>query len=260
MTRILRLAAATLTAALIAVPAHAGEITVFAAASLKTALDRVVDDWESRTGDTATVSYAGSPQLARQIEEGAPADIFISAAPEWMDTLEKSGRIEAGSRVDLLGNTLVLVRSGGETPPEVAQIDGELDLKGQLAGGKLAMALVDSVPAGVYGKQALNALGLWDGVQADVAQADNVRAALALVASGEAPMGIVYATDAHAEPGVSVAGVFPAGSHDPITYPAALVTGAAAKPAAAGLFAELKGDAAQKIFADEGFSQAPAAN
>ena len=155
MTRILRLAAATLTAALIAVPAHAEEITVFAAASLKTALDRFVGDWESRTGDTATVSYAGSPQLARQIEEGAPADIFISAAPEWMDTLENSGRIDAGSRVDLLGNTLVLVRSGGETPREAPQIDGKLDLKGQLAGGKLAMALVDSVPAGVYGKQAL---------------------------------------------------------------------------------------------------------
>ncbi len=261
MTRMSRLAVAALTAmTVVAGPAAAEDVTVFAAASLKTALDRIVKEWEGSSGNSAVVSYAGSSQLARQIQEGAPADIFISAATDWMDTLEQAAEIDPASRVDLLGNTLVLVRAGGEAAADAPDIDKNYDLKGQLAGGKLAMALVESVPAGVYGKQALTSLGLWDSVSQDVAQADNVRAALALVATREAPMGIVYATDAHAEPAVSIAGVFPADSHDPITYPAALVKGAADRPAAVDLFETMKGTAARAVFEGEGFTLPPAQN
>ena len=206
-------------------PLAAEEVVVFAAASLKTALDRVAADWEAETGHTVTISYAGTGQLAQQILQGAPADIFLSAAETWMDEVEKAGLVLDGLRRDLLGNRLVLVAHGKGAAPVV--IGPGFDLAARLGDGKLAMALVEAVPAGQYGKAALTSLGLWEAIAPSVAQSDNVRAALALVAAGEAPYGIVYATDAAAEDNVSIAGTFPAGSHPPIRYPAALLTGAA---------------------------------
>ncbi|MFE3836863.1 molybdate ABC transporter substrate-binding protein [Pseudogemmobacter sonorensis] len=231
--------------------AQAEEVVVFAAASMKNALDAVAADFQAETGHEVVISYAGSNALAKQIIEGAPADIFISAAVNWMDEVEKEGLVVEGTRADLLGNTLVLVASG--TGVEPVAIDANLDLEGLLGEEKLAMALVDSVPAGQYGKAALESLGLWEGVAPSVAQADNVRAALALVASGEAPYGIVYATDAAADDNVTVVGTFPEGSHDAILYPAALLTGAA-DDADRAFFEALSGAQAAGHFLAEGFS------
>ncbi|WP_299363946.1 molybdate ABC transporter substrate-binding protein [uncultured Paracoccus sp.] len=239
-------------------PADADQVTVFAASSLKTALDRVADAWQAQSGHTVAVSYAGSPQLARQIQQGAPADIFISAAPEWMDELADTGLIEADSRVHLLGNDLVLIAPVAEAatlPSEQAITD--VEFSGLLDGGMMAMALVAAVPAGVYGKQALSSLGLWDDVADDVAQGDSARAALALVASGEAPLGIVFGSDALAEPRVAVVATFPAASHDPIIYPAALVATSADRPVARDFMAALQDEDARKIFAEEGFDPLP---
>lgn len=223
-----RFAALALSALMIAgaaVPAQAAKITVFAAASLRTAMDRIAADWKADTGNTAVVSYAGSSNLARQIEEGAPADVFISANEGWMNRLQQKGLIDAKSRRDLLGNQLVLVASNGTAKVTIGK---GFDLAKLLGPDHLAMAMVDSVPAGIYGKAALTSLGVWASVKGQVAQADNVRAALALVATGEAPYGITYATDAVAEPRVAVVGTFPADSHPPIIYPAAVVNGARA--------------------------------
>ncbi|WP_425089009.1 molybdate ABC transporter substrate-binding protein [Stappia sp.] len=229
-------------------------VTVFAAASLKTALDEVAALWRDETGFEVVVSYAGSSALARQIEAGAPADLFISANPGWMDRLEAAGLLSAESRRDLLTNAIVLIGHG----PDVAQVtlSPDLDLAGLIGDGRLAMALVDAVPAGIYSKAALETLGLWDKVAAKVAQADNVRAALALVAIGEAPFGIVYATDALAEDRVSVAARFPADTHPPILYPAAR-TAESAHPQADALLAFLRGPAAMTVFQRHGFSPAP---
>lgn len=250
--RVLRTTCAAALAACLLLPAgaEAEQVTIFAAASLKTALDDFQKSYEAETGDSLAISYAGSSQLARQIEQGAPAQVFISANVEWMDALQKAELIDTASRHDLLGNSLVLV-AGGAGVAKVT-VDGQLDLVGLLGDGKLAMALVDSVPAGQYGKAALTSLGLWDAVAPHVAQADNVRAALALVSTGEAPYGIVYATDAAADPGVGVAGTFPEGSHPPIIYPAALVKGADAH--AAAFLAALSGPEAVKAFEAQGFT------
>lgn len=227
------------------------DVTVFAAASLKNALDQVAADFTAATGEKVVISYAGSNALAKQIIEGAPADLFISANTEWMDEIAKAGMIAGDQREDLLGNTLVLIAHGKDAAD--VTLGGDTDLPALLDGGKLAMALVDSVPAGQYGKAALEKLGLWDGVQADVAQADNVRAALALVATGEAPYGIVYATDAAAEDNVSVVGTFPADSYPPIIYPAALLTGAA-DDADRAFFEALSGAGAKAAFEAQGFT------
>lgn len=199
-----------------------GQVTVFAAASLKNALEDVAQQWQQQTGNSLIVSLAGSSALARQIEQGAPADIFISANSDWMDYLETRGLIRANSRHDLLQNSLVLIATG-RSAAQVTIAPG-FDLAGMLGNEKLAMALVDAVPAGIYGKAALQELGIWDQVAAKVAQTDNVRAALSLVSTGEAPFGIVYATDAGADANVSVAGVFPANSHPAIIYPVAAVS------------------------------------
>ena len=253
MTRRLALAATLLLTAALALPAAAlaGDITIFAAASMKTALDEIVTAWTAETGNTAIVSYAGSSALAKQIQNGAPADLFISAAVNWMDTLQQDGLIKPETRVDLLGNSIVLVAHGADAAP--VEIAPGFDLAGMLGENRLAMALVDSVPAGVYGKAALTSLGVWDAVAPKVAQADNVRAALALVATGEAPMGIVYATDAAAEPGVSVVGTFPAGSHPAIIYPAA-VTAETGKPEAEAFLSYLSGAKARQAFEGQGFT------
>ena len=237
-------AALTLTAA----PARAEDVSVFAAASLKNALDEVAAQFTAQTGNTVTISYAGSNALAKQIIEGAPADLFLSANAEWMDQVEQAGLVQ--DRADILGNRLVLIGHGDAAP---VRISAGTDLAGMLNGGKLAMALVDSVPAGQYGKAALENLGLWDDVGADVAQSDNVRAALVLVAAGEAPYGIVYATDAAAEDNVTIVGDFPAGSYPTITYPAALLT-EAADDADRAFFDAIRGDAADEIFAKHGFT------
>ena len=248
--RLRRIALALTLCAGTALPAAAEEVVVFAAASMKTALDRIAADFTAATGHKVMISYAGSNVLAKQIIEGAPADIFVSANVRWMDEVGKQGLIAEGMRADLLGNRLVLI--GHRDAPDV-QIGPDLDLAGLLEGGKLAMALVDAVPAGQYGKAALTALGLWDGVAAQVAQADNVRAALALVATGEAPMGIVYATDAAADSHVRIIGTFPEGSYPAIIYPAALMAGA--QDAADKAFYEaLSSDAADATFAAEGFA------
>jgi molybdate transport system substrate-binding protein len=239
---------------LLASPSQAEEVTVFAAASLKTALDEIATAWEGTTGHEVTLSYAGTPQLAQQIEQGAPADLFISASTDWMDDLQAKDLIDPASRRDLLGNTLVLVAHGEASPVE---IDPDLDLSALLGDGRLAMAFIDSVPAGIYGREALTSLGLWDAVAPQVAQAENVRAALALVASGEAPLGIVYDSDALASQAagedVSTLGTFPADSHSPITYPAALVAGRH-NPAAAQLLNHLASEEARAVWEVQGFT------
>lgn len=232
--------------------AAAEEVTVFAAASLKTALDKIAGPWGAATGNTVTLSYAGSPQLAQQITAGAPADVYISAAPDWMDRLQAGGLIGPASRRDLLGNSLVIVAPAAEAAPLDLAAEPLLDRLG--AEGKLAMALVGSVPAGVYGKQSLTSLGLWDAVAPSVAEAENVRAALALVARGEAPLGVVYASDAVAEPDVAVVASLPQDSHDPITYPAALVTQPEPKPAAQAFLDALSTPEARGVFEAEGFT------
>jgi molybdate transport system substrate-binding protein len=207
--------------------ARASDITVFAAASLKNALDDAVARYETKTGVKVTVSYAASSALAKQIEAGAPADIFFSADLDWMDVLEKKNLIDVASRKTLLGNTLVLIAPKDSTVS--LPMKKNLPLLGALGPeGKLAMANVDSVPAGRYGKAALIYFGVWDEVAPRVAQADNVRAALSFVAKGEAPLGIVYGTDANAEPSVRVIGTFPEESHPKILYPVALLAGAKA--------------------------------
>lgn len=235
-----------------ALPARAQEpVTVFAAASLKNALDAINAAWSQEAGKVATISYAGSSALAKQIEEGAPADLFISADLDWMAYLSERELIDTASERRLLGNRIVLVAPAGSTV-ELSITPG-FDLAAALGDGRLAMANVDAVPAGRYGKAALESLGVWDGVADKVAQAENVRAALQLVALGEAPLGIVYQTDATAEPGVRVVGTFPEDSHDQIVYPAAL-TAESANPDAAAFLDYLQGDAARAIFEEQGFT------
>jgi molybdate transport system substrate-binding protein len=238
---------------LLAAPfARAETVVVFAAASLKTALDPIAAAWEQETGQDVVIAYDGSAKLARQIIAGAPADVFLSAATEWMDAVDAAGLVAPGTRRDLLGNRLVLVAHGAA--PAV-QIGPDLDLAGMLGTGRLAMGMVDSVPAGQYGKAALENLGLWDDVQERLAQSENVRAALALVSRGEVPLGIVYASDAIAADAagdaVSVVGTFPADSHPPIIYPVAAL--AAGKPAAVTFLKALSSDAATATFEAQGF-------
>jgi molybdate transport system substrate-binding protein len=234
--------------ALTPVPAMA-DVTVFAASSLKTVLDQVAADWQ---GEPLVLSYGGSAALAKQIAAGAPADIFISASEEWMDDLAAKSLIQPATRHDIAGNTLILIAHDALPPVDIAK---GMDLAGMLGDGKLSMAFVDSVPAGQYGKAALESLGLWASVEPMVVQSENVRAALALVTSGEAALGVVYASDAVAEPAVTVLGTFPADSHPAITYPAALTV--AAGPAAQAFLDHLTDADAQAIFAAQGFLPPP---
>jgi molybdate transport system substrate-binding protein len=229
----------------------AREVLVFAAASLKTAMDEVAERYAQETGNRAILSFAGSSALARQIEQGAPADIFLSANRDWMDRLEQEGLVDPGARFDLLTNSLVLIAHGTTASP--VEIGAGMDLAGLLGDGRLAMALVDAVPAGIYGKAALISLDLWNSVAPNIAQTDNVRAALALVSSGEAPLGIVYASDAAADGNVTVIGTFPADSHPPIVYPAAALARASESPAAADFLAYLRRPSARAAFRRQGF-------
>jgi molybdate transport system substrate-binding protein len=226
--------------------AQAQATLVFAAASLKNALDEAV----IRYGKPVVVSYGASSALARQIESGAPADVFISADLDWLDYLEKKNLLAPGTRRNLLGNRLVLIAPA--RAPVKLEPAPRFPIAKALGGGRLALAEPMSVPAGKYAKAALEELGVWDQVAARVAAADNVRAALALVARGEAPLGVVYQTDARAEPRVVVAGVFPPSSHPPIVYPAAALKDAKAQ--AAPFLEFLAGEKAGAIFEKHGFA------
>ncbi|KAB0682663.1 molybdate ABC transporter substrate-binding protein [Aureimonas leprariae] len=224
---------------------------VFAAASLKNALDDINAAWKAETGKSATISYAASSALAKQIESGAPADVFFSADLDWMDALAKKDLIKADTRRQLLGNSIVLV--GPADAAGSIEIAKGFPLAEKLGDGKLAMASVDSVPAGKYGKAALQSLGVWDAVSPKVAQAENVRAALLLVSRGEAPLGIVYKTDAAADKNVKVVGTFPADTHPAIVYPVALTASAKGDDAAAFL-RYIEGDKAKALFERQGFT------
>jgi molybdate transport system substrate-binding protein len=231
--------------------ALADDVVIFAAASLKNALDAIAGNWKTETGKTTAISYAASSALAKQIIEGAPADIFISADLAWMDDVAGKYLIKTGTRSNLLGNRIALVAPADSTVSlDIAQ---GMDLAGALNGGYLAMGDPAAVPAGKYGKAALEKLGVWDPVSGSVAAAENVRAALTLVSRGEAPLGVVYQTDAAADPGVKVIGLFPEDSHPPIIYPVAVT--ASSTNADAGAFLEyLHSDAARAAFEMQGFT------
>jgi molybdate transport system substrate-binding protein len=227
-----------------------GHLVVFAAASLKTALDAVNAQWQKETGRSARISYAASSALARQIEQGAPSQMFISADLDWMDYAEKKGLIRPETRSNLLGNRIVLIVPRDKAAP--VAIKPGFDLAKVLGDGRLAMANVEAVPAGKYGKAALEKLGVWTSVSGRLAQAENVRAALLLVSRGEAPAGIVYQTDAASDPGVAIVGTFPEDTHPPIIYPIALTAGAG--PDAAAFLAYIRSGKAKPLFEAQGFT------
>lgn len=232
-------------------PAQEGTLVVFAAASLKNALDAVNAQWQKDTGKQAKISYAASSALARQIEQGAPAQMFVSADIEWMNYLAQKNLIKADTRSNLLGNRLVIVAPKDRAQP--LEIKRGFDLAKALGDGRLAMANVDAVPAGRYGKAALTALGLWDSVANRTAQAENVRAALIFVSRGEAPLGIVYQTDAASDPNVAVVATFAEDTHPPIIYPIALTT-APGHPDAAAFLVFIRSGAAKSVFEAHGFT------
>ncbi|WP_295938155.1 molybdate ABC transporter substrate-binding protein [uncultured Xanthomonas sp.] len=230
-------------------------LTVFAAASLKESLDEAASAYQRASGNPVQVSYAASSTLARQVEQGAPADVFVSADQEWMDYLQQRKLIDPALRRDLLGNTLVLVA------PAASKAQVDLRKPGALlaalgAQGRLAVGQTASVPAGKYARAALQALGQWDSVQPRLAESESVRSALMLVARGEAPLGIVYGSDAQAEPKVRVVAIFPADSHAPIVYPVAPLRASPQAKAAAEFVRWLGTPPAQAIFRRHGFSLA----
>lgn len=231
--------------------AQGKDVLVFAAASLTNALDDINTQYRRETSRRVMISYAASSTLAKQIEAGAPADIFISADLDWMDYLAKRNLIKPATQTNLLGNHLVLVAP--KNSRENLDIAPGFPLADKLGGGKLAMADTAAVPAGKYGRAALEALGVWRSVQNKIVQAENVRAALVLVARGEAPFGIVYQTDAAVEPGVRIAGVFPDNTHPPIIYSIAL-TADSLNPDAATFLAYLESPKARPHFETRGFT------
>ena len=245
----MRLVAALLLAA-IAPAAHAQGALVFAASSLKEALDEAAGAFAAGRAGRVEISYGASGTLARQIERGAPADIFISADPQWADYLEQRGLVAAGTRRSLLANELVLVAPAASALR--LKLAPGLDLARALGKGRLAIADPASVPAGRYGKSALQWLGAWNAIADRIAPSENVRAALALVARGEAPLGIVYRTDALAETGVRIVDTFPASSHPAIVYPV-MVLKRSASPVATAFAGYLSTPDARAIFARHGF-------
>ena len=225
-------------------------ITVFAAASMKNALDEIDAAYTARTGVKFSVSYAASSVLAKQIEQGAPADVFVSADTDWMDYAIAKKTINGASRVNLLGNSIVLI-APKESKVDNVTIAPGFDLAKLAGDGRIATGDVKSVPAGKYAKAALEKLGAWQAVEPKFAMAESVRAALTLVARGEAALGIVYATDAKVEPGVKVVGTFPAESHPAIVYPVAATT--TARPETNDYLAFLRSTAAKTILEKYGF-------
>ena len=228
----------------------AANVIVFAAASLKESMDEQVRHFESATGNTAVVSYGATNALAKQIEAGAPADVFISADVDWMDNLQQRGLVAPQTRVEVLHNALVLVAP--VTSRAVLKVAPGFALLPALGDGRLAIANPESVPAGKYAKAALKSLGVWTSVENRIARTENVRAALALVSRGEAPLGIVYRTDALADKSVRIVDTFPATTHPPIIYPAAIVT-TSKSSAARSLLEYLSSDTARPIWQRFGF-------
>jgi molybdate transport system substrate-binding protein len=233
--------------------AQPAPVTVFAAASLKNALDDVNAAYTAKTGKPVRASYAASSALARQVEQGAPADVFISADSDWMDYVAQKHLIVDASRRDLLTNHLALIAPADSRV--ALRIGRGMALAAALGDGRLAVAGPD-VPAGKYAKAALTALGVWDSVSGKLAPADNVRGALLFVARGETPLGVVYDTDAKVEPKVRIVGLFPDSSHPPILYPAALVA-SSSSPDAAGYFKFLQGPEAAAVFRKYSFIVLP---
>ena len=231
--------------------AQGGDVVIFAAASLKNALDAINAEWQKETGKKAVISYAASSALAKQIEQGAPAQVFISADLDWMDYLAGKNLIKANTRSNLLGNRIVLIAPKDKA--QLIEIKPGFDLARVLGDGRLSMANIDSVPAGKYGKAALEKLGVWGSVANKIAQAENVRAALLLVSRGETPAGIVYQTDAAADLNVKIIGTFPQDTHPPIIYPIA-ITASATHPDAAAFLAYLKSAKAKPMFEAQGFA------
>ena len=226
-------------------------LTVFAAASMKNALDDINAAYTAKTGVKVTASYAASSVLAKQIEQGAPADVFVSADTDWMDYAISKKNINEPSRVNLLGNSIVLI-AARDSKLDNVKIDQGFDLAKLAGDGKIATGDVKSVPVGKYAKAALEKLGSWTAAEPKFAMAESVRAALTLVSRGEAPLGIVYATDAKIDPGVKIIGTFPASSHPAIIYPVAATT--TAKAEAADYLAFLKTTASKIILEKYGFS------
>jgi len=247
-TGLLAIAAA---ASLAAAPpqASSGDVLIFAAASLQNVIDDLAAPCKHATGVSYKASYAASSTLAKQIDQGAPAEIFISADVDWMDDVAKRGMIQASSRVNLLGNDLVLVAPANAGV--ALRIAPGFGLAAALGSGRLAVGDPAAVPAGLYAKAALTSLGVWNDVANRLAPAENVRAALVLVSRGETPLGIVYRTDARADPGVKIVDVFPESSHPPIVYPAALTTRASAN--AKKVLDYLRGPEARALFERAGF-------
>jgi molybdate transport system substrate-binding protein len=243
--------ALTSTAGAAPAAAQSRDVLVFAAASLKNALDQVAADWQRETGKKVVISYAASNTLIKQIEQGAPAEIFVSADLDWMDYGQQKNLIKPDSRSNLLGNRLVLIAPKDSTA--TANLQPGVDIAALLKGGRLAMGNVDAVPAGKYAKASLEKLGAWDGVKDKIAQTDNVRAALLLVSRGEAPLGIVYQTDAAADPSVRIVGTFPENTHPPIIYPIALTKDSANADAQAFLN-YIRSSATRATFERQGFT------
>lgn len=237
-------------------PAQAQDqgVLVFAAASLKNALDEVMAGYTAATGKPVVASYAASSALAKQIEQAAPADLFISADLAWMDYVQERKLIVEDSRSNLLGNSIVLVAAKDGSLGEVTIGQG-FDLAGLLGDRRLAVGDVQAVPAGKYAKAALESLGAWAGVEGKLAQAENVRAALALVSRGETPLGVVYRTDAAADPNVKIVGTFPEASHPPIVYPVAVTADSQKAEDARAFLAYLRtAPAARSAFERQGFT------
>ena len=231
--------------------AQGKDVVIFAAASLKNSLDDIAGQWQREIGKKAVISYAASNTLIKQIEQGAPADIFISADLDWMDYGQQKNLIKPDSRFNLLGNRLVLIAPKDASVS--ANIQPGFDLATLLKGGRLAMGNVDAVPAGKYGKAALEKLGVWDSVKDKIAQAESVRAALLFVSRGEAPLGVVYQTDATADPSVKIVGTFPENTHPPIIYPVAL-TKESTNADAQAFLNYLRSPAARAAFERQGFA------
>jgi molybdate transport system substrate-binding protein len=244
---------ALLTSAAAAAEPASRPLTVFAAASLGSVLDRLGEDFTRATGVPVRFSFAASSVLARQVEAGAGADVFVSADQQWMDYLEQRGRIQKSSRRDLLGNRLALV-APADSRVELQVVAG-MQLAAALGSGRLATGDPDSVPVGRYARQALTSLGVWNEVADRLVRADDARSALLFVARGEAPLGIVYATDARVDPRVRLVGLFPAESHLPIIYPVALIAGAG--PDATRFLYFMRGETGRSIFASAGFETRP---
>lgn len=223
---------------------------VLAAASLQESMNAAADAWKAKGHPRPRISFAASSALARQIASGAPADVFVSADEPWMDDIAAKGLVRKGTRVSFLRNALVLVAPKASTVR--LRIAPNMPLAAALGGGRLAVGDPAAVPAGIYARQSLTKLGVWASVQGRLAPAENVRAALALVNRGAAPLGVVYATDARAEPGVRVVGLFPESSHDPISYPIATLA-ASRNPEGEGFRRFLISSEGKAIFRRFGF-------